>query len=512
MTRALVSVSDKAGIVEFCQRLAKLGVQIVSTGGTAKALQAGGVRIVPVETVTGSPELMQGRVKTLHPAIHGAILARRDNADDMAALREQGAAPIDMVVISFYPFEDAVARQAPLEEVMENIDIGGVALIRAAAKNFRGVAAITSPAQYDAVARELETTGRLEDETRLRLAAQAFAHVARYDVVIDQYFRHHLLKDDFPETLNLSFERLQGLRYGENMHQRAAFYRSKPTREPSVVNARQLHGKELSFNNILDTDTALEVVKDFARPTVAIVKHATPCGIASAERIVDAWNSAFACDTVSPFGGVVALNRPVDRATGVELGGLFLEVVAAPAFAPDALALLKEKKNLRLLGVDGLETRGVWGGLQHRSVKGGLLVQDLDIREPDTGSWKLATKLAPSAEQWKSMLFAFKAVRHVRSNSVLFVRGEATVAIGGGQTSRVDAARIAVLKGGEKLRGSVMASDAFFPFRDGVDEAARAGVAAIVQPGGSIRDGEVIQAADEHGIAMVFTGQRAFRH
>jgi len=498
--------------VGFCRRLAALGATLVSTGGTARALAEAGLRVVPVEEVTESPEMMEGRVKTLHPRIHAGILARRDRPDDLDTLSKHGIAPFDLVVVNLYPFEETVARHASLGEVLENIDIGGPALLRAAAKNFPHVAPVTSPAQYDDVAAELESTAALSSDTRVRLAAAAFAHVARYDVVIDQYFRHRLRQDDFPSVLNLSFEKLQDLRYGENMHQRAAFYRSKPTREPSVVTARQVHGKELSYNNILDTDTAIEVVKDFARPTAAIIKHATPCGIAAADDVLSAWRGAYACDTYSPFGGVVALSRTVDEATAGEMAKLFLEVVAAPGFAEAALSILREKKNLRLLEVPHLDQHGVWGGLQYRSVKGGLLVQDLDIREPDTSKWTVVTKRHPTPEQTASMLFAQKAVRHVRSNSVLFVQGEATVAIGGGQTARVDAARLAAWKGGERLRGSVMASDAFFPFRDGIDEAARVGVAAIVQPGGSVRDAEVVSAADEHGIAMVFTGQRAFRH
>ncbi|MCA1813857.1 MAG: bifunctional phosphoribosylaminoimidazolecarboxamide formyltransferase/IMP cyclohydrolase, partial [Halobacteriales archaeon] len=352
----------------------------------------------------------------------------------------------------------------------------------------------------------------LSEATRRTLAAQAFAMVARYDTIIDQYFRHHLLKQDFPPMLNLSFEKLQDLRYGENAHQRAAFYRSKPTREPSVVNAKQLHGKELSFNNILDTDTAMELIKEFAGPSVAIIKHATPCGVATGERILDAWKDAYACDTYSPFGGVIGLNRAVDLPTAEEMGKLFLEVIAAPGYAPDALAHLEQKKNIRLLEVPGLDHKGHFGGLQLRSITGGLLVQDRDIAEPEVGQWRVVSRAKTSEAMMRSMVFAFRTVRHVRSNSVLFAQGEKTVAIGGGQTARVDAARLAVWKGGERIRGSIMASDAFFPFRDAVDEAAQAGVAGIVQPGGSIRDAEVVQAADEAGIAMVFTGQRAFRH
>jgi phosphoribosylaminoimidazolecarboxamide formyltransferase/IMP cyclohydrolase len=511
LRRALLSVSDKAGLVEFARRLHALGVEIVSTGGTAKLLEDAKLPVLRVERLTGATELLGGRVKTLHPGIAGAILAL-DTPEHRAELQRHGITPIDLVCVNLYPFEEAVARGAPLEEVLEHIDIGGPTLLRSAAKNHPRVAVVTSPSQYPAVAAELERGGQLSDATRVQLAAQAFALVARYDTIIDQYFRHHLQKQDFPSVLNLSFEKLQDLRYGENSHQRAAFFRSKPTREPCVVNARQLHGKELSFNNILDCDVAIELVKEFGRPSVAIVKHATPCGVACADSQLQAWRDAYACDTYSPFGGVVGLNRAVDLATAEEMGKLFLEVIAAPGYAPDALAHLEQKRNVRLLEVPGLDARGHYGGLQLRSITGGLLMQERDILEPDTGRWRVVTKVKPTPDMMRSMIFAFKTVRHVRSNSVLFVQGEATVGIGGGQTARVDAARLAVGKGGERVRGSVMASDAFFPFRDAVDEAAAAGVAGIVQPGGSIRDAEVVQAADEAAIAMVFTGQRAFRH
>jgi phosphoribosylaminoimidazolecarboxamide formyltransferase / IMP cyclohydrolase len=374
------------------------------------------------------------------------------------------------------------------------------------------VVVVTKPDHYDLVASEIEEHGWPSEATRLRLAAHAFALTARYDTIIDQYFRHHLREDDLPGFLNLSFKKKQDLRYGENSHQRAAFYEGKPTKEPAVVNARQLHGKELSYNNILDTDTALEAVKDFEAPSCVIVKHATPCGIASGMTLKEAFELAYETDTYSPFGGIIALNRRVDVDTAEAMSQLFLEVIAAPAYDEGALNVLTQKKNVRLLEVPELQYRGRWGGLQYRSVVGGFLVQERDIKDPHVKDWQVVTKVQPTTAMLKTMLFAFKCVRHVRSNSVLFAKGEHTVAIGGGQTARVDATRIAVSKGGDALRGSVMASDAFFPFRDGVDEAVEAGVIGIVQPGGSVRDQEVIDAADEHGIAMVFTGQRCFRH
>jgi phosphoribosylaminoimidazolecarboxamide formyltransferase/IMP cyclohydrolase len=509
---ALLSVSDKSGLVEFARRLAKTGAILVSTGGTSKLLREAGLSVQDVADVTEFPEMMGGRVKSMHPRITGGILARRDLPEDMAAVEAHGIPLFDVVVVNLYPFEQTVARGAPHPEVVENIDIGGPTLVRSAAKNCDHVAIVTDPAQYEQVATEIETHGRTLPETRLRLAADAFAHTARYDAIINQYFRAKVLGEDFPDTLTLAFEKTQDLRYGENSHQRAAFYRGKPTDEPCVVNSKQLHGKELSYNNIVDADTAIEAVKEFERPSCVIIKHATPCGIASGDTVSQAYARAFACDTYSPFGGVIAVNRTLDLATAEEMSKLFLEVIAAPGFAPDALALLQGKKNLRLLEVAGLDERQHFGGLQIKSVVGGLVVQDRDILEPDTARWQTVSKTQPTEAQLRDMLFAFKAVRHVRSNSVVFVKDEATVAIGGGQTARVDATRIAVLKGGTNLKGSVMASDAFFPFRDGVDEAAEAGVAAIVHPGGSIRDAEVVQAADEHGIAMVFTGQRCFRH
>ena len=510
---ALFSVSDKTGLLPFAQRVEKAGGDILSTGGTAKLLREGGLPVRDVSDVTGFPEMMAGRVKTMHPRVTGGILARRDVPEDVDATREHGIPLIDLVVVNLYPFESTVASGAPLAEVLENIDIGGPTLIRSAAKNYHHVSVVTSPAQYDAVAGELEAGG-VRLETRERLASAAFEHTARYDAIISQYFRTKVLEDeeDFPKFLNLSYQKLQDLRYGENSHQRAAFYKGKPTEEPSVVNARQIHGKELSYNNIVDADTAIEAVKEFARPSCVIVKHATPCGVASADGALEAYRGAYECDTYSPFGGVIALNRAVDQATAEEMGKLFLEVIAAPGFDEGALRVLTGKKNLRLLEVPGLDRHGKYGGLQLKSVVGGLVIQDRDIKDPDVSQWKVVSKVQPTEAQMRDMLFAFRAVRHVRSNSVVFVKDERTVAIGGGQTARVDATRIAVLKGGPKLRGSVMASDAFFPFRDGVDEAAEAGVAAIVHPGGSIRDAEVVQAADEHGIAMVFTGQRCFRH
>ncbi|MHB8585368.1 MAG: bifunctional phosphoribosylaminoimidazolecarboxamide formyltransferase/IMP cyclohydrolase [Thermoplasmatota archaeon] len=512
ISTALLSVSDKTGLASFAQRLSARGIQLLSTGGTARALREAGLAPRDVADVTGFPEIMDGRVKTLHPRILGGILAVRENPQHQGEMAQHGLSPIDIVCVNLYPFEETVGRAATREEIIENIDIGGPSLIRAAAKNWQDVIVLTRPDQYEAVISELEKTGDIDDNQRQRLAAEAFAMTARYDVIIDQYFRHQVLREDLPEILNLSFRKIQNLRYGENSHQRAAFYTGKPTKEPAVVNAKQLHGKELSYNNILDVDCALEAVKDFDRPSCTIIKHATPCGIASADTLEQAFDWAYDTDTYSPYGGIVALNRRVDMGTAAKLGKLFLEAVCAPAYDPEALAHLKQKKNIRLLEIPHLDHRGRWGGLQYRSVVGGLVVQDRDILEPRVHEWKVATKAQPTSLELRTMLFAFKAVRHVRSNSVVFAKDERTVAIGGGQTARVDATRIAILKGGDRIRGSVMASEAFFPFPDAVSEAANAGVVGIVQPGGSIRDGEVIAEADKSGISMVFTGQRGFRH
>lgn len=509
---ALFSVSNKNGLPEFARRVAKVGAQLVSTGGTAKALREAGLKVQDVADVTGFPEMMEGRVKTMHPRITGGILARRGVAGDLQSAVEHNIPLFDLVVVNLYPFEQTVAKGAELGEVLENIDIGGPTLIRSAAKNYKDVTIVTSPSQYEQVAAQLEEKGETSLDVRERLAADAFAHTARYDAIINQFFRAKLLHEDFPSYLSLSFEKRQDLRYGENSHQRAAFYKGKPTDEPCVVNAKQVHGKELSFNNIVDADTGIEAVKEFERPACVIIKHATPSGIACGATPLEAFTGAYECDTYSPFGGVIAFNRAVDGPAAEAMSKLFLELVIAPSFDARALEMLTAKKSLRLLEVDGLDTRGHFGGLQIKSVVGGLVIQDRDIKEPDVSTWKVVSKVQPTSDQMRDMLFAFKAVRHVRSNSVVFAKDERTVAIGGGQTARVDATRIAVLKGGVKLRGSVLASDAFFPFRDGIVEAAEAGVAAIVHPGGSIRDAEVIQAADEHGIAMVFTGQRAFRH
>ena len=514
--RALLSVSDKAGLVDFAARLAKLGVELVSTGGTAKALRDAGHKVIDVSELTQTPEMMDGRVKTLHPKVAGGILARRDHAGDLASMKQHGIPAIDIVCVNLYPFEATAAkRSTSLHDLIEQVDIGGPSLIRAAAKNHEHVLVVTDPKQYDGVAKAIEK-GEIPLGLRQELALRAFQHTARYDAIIARALSKRFGLTDYPEHLAFAYDRIETLRYGENSHQRAAFYQKSGPRnvvEPSIVGSKQLHGKQLSYNNILDADVALEAVKEFPeRACCVIVKHATPCGIAVADTILQAYQDALACDPYSPFGGIVAVNRPLDLPTAQALGDLVLEIVIAPSFEPAAFDHLAKKKNLRLLEVPGVDKPYQRSGTQIRSVTGGLLVQDRDLKAYEPKDWKVVTRKQPSKQHTDSMLFAARCVKHIRSNAVVFVQGTRTVGIGGGQTARVDSVFIATHKGGDRIKGSVMASDAFFPFRDGIDEAAKHGVAAIVQPGGSIRDDEVIAAADEHGIAMAFSGQRSFRH
>jgi phosphoribosylaminoimidazolecarboxamide formyltransferase/IMP cyclohydrolase len=514
--RALLSVYDKAGLVPFAQRLAKMGVELVSTGGTAAALRQAGLSVRDVADLTGFPEMLDGRVKTLHPMVAGGILHRRADKAHQADVAAHGIEAIDVVVVNLYPFEETASRSGVgLEDLVEQVDIGGPSLLRAAAKNHPDVLVVTDPAQYDMVAKAIEKN-EVTLGMRQELALRAFQHTARYDAIIARALSKRFGLTDYPEHLAFAYDRMETLRYGENSHQRAAFYRKagpRNVKEPSIVGSKQLHGKQLSYNNILDADVALECVKEFPeKPCCVIIKHATPCGIATAKTLTQAYKDALACDPYSPFGGVVAVNRRLDLATAKALGGLFLEIIVAPSFDAKALAHLAQKKNLRLLEVAGLEKPYSRSGTYIRSVIGGLLVQDRDLKPYVTSEWKTVTKKAPSKPQLESLLFAARCVKYVRSNAVVFVQGTRTVGIGGGQTARVDSVFIATHKGGKRIKGSVMASDAFFPFPDAVDVAAKHGVAAIVQPGGSIRDAEVIAAANKHKIAMVFSGQRSFRH
>jgi phosphoribosylaminoimidazolecarboxamide formyltransferase/IMP cyclohydrolase len=514
--RALISVSDKTGIVDFARGLTELGVALLSTGGTYRLLAGEGLPVTEVADHTGFPEMMDGRVKTLHPLIHGGILGRRGTDDDVMA--EHGIAPIDMVVVNLYPFEATVARpDCTLEDAVENIDIGGPTMVRAAAKNHRDVTIVVNAQDYDRVLEELRARdGATTLATRFDLAIRAYEHTAAYDSAIANYFGQRVPggSEGFPRTLNLNFTQVETMRYGENPHQRAAFYRELQPAEAGVATARQLQGKALSYNNVADTDAALECVKSFSDPACVIVKHANPCGVAVAGDLLAAYERAFATDPESAFGGIIAVNRELDEATAKAIvEQQFVEVIVAPSVSPGAAAVVASKKNVRLLAC------GAWQApvpaMDYKRVTGGLLVQDRDLGAVGAGDIKVVTKVAPSDEQLKDLLFAWRVAKFVKSNAIVYAAGGQTVGIGAGQMSRVNSARIAAIKAehaGLPVTGSVMASDAFFPFRDGIDNAAAVGIAAVIQPGGSIRDDEVIAAADEAGMAMVFTGVRHFRH
>lgn len=511
--RALISVSDKTGLTEFARTLAAKKWEILSTGGTAKALRDAKIPVTDVSEYTGAPEMMNGRVKTLHPKIFGGILARRGMASDIEEAKREGVKFIDLVVVNLYPFEKTVEGGAKEQEAVEQIDIGGPSLIRAAAKNFESVAVVVDPADYGQVAAAIEANGAVPPEMRRELAWKAFERTAAYDRAISSWFREKLGK---PELLQLHYEKVSSLRYGENPHQKAAFFRNPENTDPNVTNARVLCGKELSFNNIVDANSALELVKEFERPTVAFIKHNNPCGVATAETIEEAFELSFNVDTKSAFGSVVALNRPFTKkvAEFCKTQKIFIEVIICPSFEPAALEMLKEKPNIRLLETGPLkldtEKRDI------KKVAGGMLVQTANTYVVGERDLKIVTKRAPTAHEIRAMLFANKVCKHVMSNAVVFAKSEngqdVTTGIGAGQMSRVDSVWIAARKGGEGIKGSVMASDAFFPFPDGVEEAAKAGASAIISPGGSVKDAEVIAAADRLGIAMVFTGIRLFRH
>lgn len=515
VTRALVSVSDKSGIVDFCQKLHQLGIEILSTGGTAKTLADNNIPATEVSDYTGFPEMMDGRVKTLHPKVHGGILARR-GIDD-AVMAANGINPIDIVVVNLYPFEQTVANpDCDLDTAIENIDIGGPTMIRAAAKNHADVAIIVDPADYSSIITELKNNNTgLTKQTRFNLALKSFEHTARYDTAIATYLGN-INGAQFPETLNLQFYRNQTMRYGENPHQNAAFYREKTPAGGTIAAARQLQGKELSYNNIADADAALECVKSFdGQPTCVIVKHANPCGVAQADSLFSAYDKAYETDPTSAFGGIIAFNRELDEQTAAEIvKRQFVEVIIAPSISAAAQSVLVEKQNVRVL------ESGRWDkvnqtSLDFKRVAGGLLVQDKDIGEISASDIKVVSKRAPTEQEMADLLFAWKVAKFVKSNAIVYCKNGQTVGVGAGQMSRVYSARIAGIKAadaGLDVPGSAMASDAFFPFRDGIDSAAEAGITAVIQPGGSMRDNEVIAAADEHNIAMVFTGMRHFRH
>ncbi|SFB23598.1 MULTISPECIES: bifunctional phosphoribosylaminoimidazolecarboxamide formyltransferase/IMP cyclohydrolase [unclassified Bacillus (in: firmicutes)] len=508
--RALISVSEKSGVVEFAAQLEELGFEILSTGGTKKTLQENGIAVKSVSEVTGFPEILEGRVKTLHPMIHGGLLAKADEPSHQAQLEEHGIVPIGIVCVNLYPFKKTIAIPGTtFEEAIEQIDIGGPAMLRASAKNHQYVTVTVDPADYPAIISQLKEDGAVDMATRQKLAAKVFRHTAAYDALIAEYMTEKA-KEENPENLTLTYELKQGLRYGENPHQQASFYRKPLGSDYSIANAEQLHGKELSYNNINDADAALQIVKEFTEPAAVAVKHMNPCGVGTGESIYDAFTKAFAADPVSIFGGIVALNREVDRMTAEKLHEIFLEIVIAPSFSEDALEVLKGKKNVRLLTIPfqsekKKETRAV-------SIEGGLLVQDQDFFSLEDAELKVATRREPTEAEWKALKFGWNVVKHVKSNAIVVAEQDMTIGIGAGQMNRVGAAKIALEQAGAKSEGAIMASDAFFPMDDTVEAAAKAGITAIIQPGGSIRDEDSIKKADEYGIAMVFTGVRHFRH
>ena len=509
--RALISVSDKTGVVEFARALSDLGVEIVSTGGTMKALQEAGIPVIYISDVTGFPEMMDGRVKTLNPYIHGGILAVRDNPEHAAAMQEHGIKPIDLVVVNLYPFRQTIAKPGvSQDEAVENIDIGGPAMVRSAAKNFRYVTVVVNPARYGTVLEEISSSGSVSEATRLSLVRDAFTHTAEYDAAIARYFSAQTGEGEYPSTLILPFEKLQDLRYGENPHQTAAFYRDNAA-QGGVAYARQLAGKELSFNNIVDLEAAYGIVAEFSKPAAAIIKHTNPCGTATAENIADAYKLAYEADPVSAYGGIVALNRPVDAGCAEQLKQIFLEAIIAPSFEKKSLEILGAKRNVRLLAAE-LTMPDAKRRHDIKTVSGGILVQSSDTADAPPSEWKTVTKRTPTSAELKELELAWKVVKHVKSNAIVVTRDGRTLGVGAGQMNRVGSAEIALKQAGEAAKGAVLSSDAFFPFRDTVDAAAKAGITAIIQPGGSVRDAESIVAADEHGIAMIFTGMRHFKH
>jgi phosphoribosylaminoimidazolecarboxamide formyltransferase / IMP cyclohydrolase len=517
ITRALLSVSDKNGLIDFAKALAANGVELLSTGGTAKALRDAGLSVKDVSDHTGFPEMMDGRVKTLHPKIHGGFLALRDNADHVAAMQAHDIAPIDLVVVNLYPFEATVAKGAAYEEVIENIDIGGPAMVRSAAKNHGFVAIVTDPADYALVLEDMTAhQGCTTYGLRQQLAAKAYARTAQYDAAISSWFAFGPLGQTCPETLNVSMTKGQDLRYGENPHQFAAVYHAQNAQQPNLLGAVQVQGKELSYNNLNDADAAFELISEFDAhtPAVAIIKHANPCGVATGASVAEAYARAFACDTTSAFGGIIAVNQPLDEATARAITDIFTEVVIAPDADEGAKAVFAAKKNLRLL-LTGALRNPLSPGLMLKSISGGYLLQSRDNKQVGSGDIQVVSKRAPSADEIRDLLFAFRVAKHVKSNAIVYARSCATIGIGAGQMNRLNSSQIAARKAadmGLDTRGTVVASDAFFPFADGLIAAADAGVTAIIQPGGSMRDAEVIAAADARNLAMVFTGVRHFRH
>lgn len=507
--RALISVSDKTNITEFAKNLEGLGVEIISTGGTLQAIESAGVKAIAIDEVTGFPEIMDGRVKTLHPKVHGGLLGKRSNAGHRKEMEENEIEPIDIVVVNLYPFKETLQKQnVSKEEIIENIDIGGPTMLRSAAKNFEDVLVVVDPEDYPRVIEALQADDT-PYELRQQLAAKVFRHTANYDAMIAGYFAGET-KEEFPETYTVTYEKVQDLRYGENPHQKAAFYRAPLATGISLAGAKQLHGKELSYNNIQDANAALEIVGEYEDAAAVAVKHMNPCGIGVAANLHDAYKLAYDADPISIFGGIVALNREVDQATAQSLREIFLEIIVAPSFSKEALDILTEKKNIRLLEVDMSQNKEVNHKLT--TVVGGVLIQHQDAGQVTADDLQVVTKKQPTEQEIADLLFAWKAVKHVKSNAIVLAKDNQTIGIGAGQMNRVGSAKIAIEQAGEKANGSVLASDAFFPMPDTVENAIKAGITAIIQPGGSKRDQDSIDVCDEHGIAMVYTNMRHFKH
>ena len=515
--RALLSVSNKDGIVDLAKGLVEQGVEILSTGGTSRILREKGIPVRDVSDFTGFPEMLDGRIKTLHPRIHGGLLAKRNKTDHLAQMKQQGIEFIDLVAVNLYPFEATIKKtECTLEEAIEQIDIGGPAMLRSAAKNFEHVVVLVNPTDYVNFLNELkEHDGQISHDTRLKLAQKVFVHTSRYDLKISGYLEHEIEGEEtvrFPETLTVNFEKVQNLRYGENPHQQSAFYREMNIAGPCISNAKQLHGKAMSFNNYLDANAALELVREFRSLAAVIVKHNNPCGVAIGETPAEAFLKAKATDPVSAFGGVIAFNHPVDEEVAREIQSMFVEIVIAPGFETESLNTLKKKKDLRILEVEPpLENQPA--GMDMKRVAGGLLLQDRDQgRIKDVRTLRVVSRRKPTSDEYNALDLAWIVCKHVKSNAIVYARNDQTIGIGAGQMSRVDSVQIGVMKAKLPIKGSVMASDAFFPFRDGIDVAANSGITAVIQPGGSIRDEEVIAAVNEHKMAMVFSGIRHFRH
>lgn len=511
--RAMISVSDKTGVVEFAKGLTELGFEIISTGGTARALSDVGISVIPVSDITGFPECLDGRVKTLHPKIHAGVLAMRSNPEHMEQLKALEVETIDVVAINLYPFRETIMKEGvTLEEAIENIDIGGPTMIRAAAKNYQDVAVVVDPADYQTVLDEYKANGEVSKETKFELAYKVFEHTASYDTLISTYLRKQIGKELFPKTLSLTFEKVQDMRYGENPHQLGVFYKEIGKLDGTLAAAKQINGKELSYNNINDTNGALDLVKEFDEPTVVASKHANPCGVGSGKDIYEAYMRAYESDPVSIFGGIIAANREIDAKTAEEMHKIFLEIIIAPSFTPEAVEILSQKKNLRLLELPTIAQKMDINAFDMKKVMGGLLVQQRDVELYHDEEWKVVTEKAPTEKEIEDLKFAWKVVKHTKSNGIAVAKDSMSLGAGPGQTNRIMATRIALDYAGERAKGASLASDAYFPFPDCVEAAAKAGITAIIQPGGSKNDQLSIDECNKHGIAMVFVGMRHFKH